>query len=72
MITVETVNELVAKLDMYADEVRGDDDIMNALISHLIRNIEADLTQLWFYGSALKQRKTSKINYFPPRELGEK
>lgn len=58
MLTQETINKWVEELNAHADEVTGDnDEIMTGLIRHLVRNIDADLTQLWFYAEALKARK---------------
>lgn len=56
MITQDYVKKVAADLQEYLAEVSGD-DIMNGLIAHLIQNVNGDLTQLWFYGEALRKRK---------------
>lgn len=56
MLTQADIEAIAQKLNQHADEVHGRDDIMNGLVRHLIRHIEADLTQIWFYGDALKSR----------------
>jgi hypothetical protein len=57
VITQHDIDELVEKLNNHAYEIHGNDEIVNGLVRHLIRQIESSMTQLWFYGEALKKRK---------------
>ena len=57
MLTESDLEELKSKLQSHADNVCHDDDIMAGLVQHLIRQIDANMTQLWFYGKAMKARR---------------
>ena len=63
MITEHDLENLRRKLDEYQEEVRGNDDILSGLIAHLVRQIDADMTQLWFYGKALRARRLQPSDF---------